>query len=362
MFNVHAVQAFFGDCLILEYGADNEPKYVLIDGGPHDTFKKHLKPALDGINGGIEAFELAMLSHVDNDHVIGLLDFLAEKQLDASLPKVAGLWHNSFSQLVDPGNTLRPAVAALVANAGAATMAAASEELLGIEEGARLSGLASQLKIPLNALVQGKPITVASVRAEVRLGTLNLRVVGPTLRNLAELRKKWNAWKKKVEHGVQTGNAQVLANADTSVPNLSSIMVLAEHGGRTALLTGDGRSDHLLEGLDEQGLLDDAGGLHVNLLKVGHHGSNRNHIRSFFSRVTADKYVISANGRDDNPDYSTLTWIVETADEDGRPIEICVTNETPSVKKLRKSHKPAKFGNYVLSVMPERRHWMTVAV
>ena len=34
MFKVHAIQASFGDCLILEYGTAAAPKYVLIDGGP----------------------------------------------------------------------------------------------------------------------------------------------------------------------------------------------------------------------------------------------------------------------------------------------------------------------------------------
>lgn len=362
MFRVHAVQAFFGDCLILEYGSAAAPKYVLIDGGPPDAFEKHLKPAFAGINGGIRKLELVMLSHVDNDHVVGLLDFFAEKPINPVLPEVAEIWHNSFTASIDPTNVIAPRVAALLATANAAAMTTAVEEVLGISEGARLGGFAATLNIPMNDIMNGKPITVDAAPDPVEdFGDLTLRVVGPTKRNLAELKKKWDAWKNKVEQGVMTNDVEVMANADKSVPNLSSIMVLAEANGRTALLTGDGRSDHLIEGLDQRGLLDEAGMLHVDLLKVAHHGSSRNHTKAFFSRITADKYVISADGTYDNPDYETLVWIVEAADEDGRQIEICVTNDTPSTIKLKSTHKTTKY-KYKLTVMPQASHWMTTVV
>ena len=42
---------------------------------------------------------------------------------------------------------------------------------------------------------------------------------------------------------------------DESVANLSSIVLLAERDGRTALLTGDARSDFVVKGLEEIGLI-----------------------------------------------------------------------------------------------------------
>ena len=49
--------------------------------------------------------------------------------------------------------------------------------------------------------------------------------------------------------------------------------------------------------------------LHVDVLKVPHHGSSRNVEEDFFRDVTADHYVISANGKYDNPDAETLKMI-----------------------------------------------------
>ncbi len=92
-----------------------------------------------------------------------------------------------------------------------------------------------------------------------------------------------------------------------------------------------------------------------------HHGSDRNTTRRFFDSITADTYVISANGKYDNPDYDTLKWIVEAARATRRPINIVVTNATTSTKKLRQSHPPKKHG-YTLTVKPKSQHSIPVVL
>jgi hypothetical protein len=57
------------------------------------------------------------------------------------------------------------------------------------------------------------------------------------------------------------------AMADNSIPNLSSIMLLAKADGKTILFTGDVRGDHLIQGLNQTGLLDTEGKIHVDVLK-----------------------------------------------------------------------------------------------
>ena len=63
------MQAEFGDCFILESKSNNESTTMLIDGGPYQIFKNHLKPTLQKLplNGKID---LIVLSHIDNDHII----------------------------------------------------------------------------------------------------------------------------------------------------------------------------------------------------------------------------------------------------------------------------------------------------
>ena len=140
--------------------------------------------------------------------------------------------------------------------------------------------------------------------------------------------------------------------SDRSVPNLSSIMILAQADGKKILLTGDARGDHLIQGLQQTSLLKTNGTLHVDILKVPHHGSSRNVDEEFFKRITADKYVISANGKYGNPDLETLIWIVKAAKEKQRNIEIFVTNQTPTIEKLLQEYFPAEYG-YRLTLMEE---------
>src|SRR5262245_38404612 len=113
MFGIRVVQAQFGDCFLLECGSAASPKHVLVDGGPPGTFDAHLEPELAAIAAAGGAIDLAMLSHVDNDHVVGLLDLVARLRADAAagtapLIGVAGLWHNSFARTLDPNGTLEP--------------------------------------------------------------------------------------------------------------------------------------------------------------------------------------------------------------------------------------------------------------
>jgi beta-lactamase superfamily II metal-dependent hydrolase len=64
------------------------------------------------------------------------------------------------------------------------------------------------------------------------------------------------------------------------------------------------------------------GTTHVDILKLPHHGSIRNVGPSFFERIIADHYVISANGRFGNPESETLELIVAARKDDDFTIHL----------------------------------------
>jgi hypothetical protein len=355
MFVLHAVQADHGDSIILEYGSATKPRYMLVDGGPEHVFDHDLDRALQAVVKGGK-LDLLMLSHIDNDHVVGLLDLLAALQADDAngvkrRVAISKLWHNSFARTVDSDGQIVQRLQALMtlANSANVAMPLADTALFGLVEGHKLRTLAKQLKLKINPGFTDDLILVETAKEPIKFGALSLQIVGPNKKNLEELRKIWLAWLKKTEDDAMN-DPTTLANADDSVPNLSSVVVLATCNNKTALLTGDARGDHLVSGLGTAQLLTN-GKLHVDLLKVQHHGSNRNSTKTFFRNITADKYLISANGDNDNPDLQTLEWIVETAHAAGRPIQIFVTNETASTKKIQQTHKPSTFG-YSLTSRP----------
>jgi len=363
MFKLHAVQAQFGDSLIVEFGTAAKPRFILIDGGPPDTFKNSLADALKTIVKS-KKLDLLVLSHIDADHIFGLLDLLAALEEDAANgnpPRLAvgGLWHNSFQKSIDTTGEITQRMQMLMTIAGAAAVAMpfSTDALFGLREGNRLRTFSKKLKLPLNKGFQDDLVMLETAQPQIKFGSLTFRVIGPNKANLEELRKEWIKWLAKTEQDAISDPA-TLANADKSVPNLSSIVLLAECEGKTILLTGDARSDHTLDGLAAAGLLTN-GKMHIDVLKVAHHGSNRNVTSKFFKTITADTYVISANGKDDNPDFDTLKWMVEAAKSGNRKIDIVVTNSTPSTDKLLTTHKPDDFG-YRLIVKPASKKSIAV--
>ncbi|MFN0168673.1 MAG: MBL fold metallo-hydrolase [Bryobacteraceae bacterium] len=359
MLQLHVVQAEFGDCLLLEYGSASQ-RFILIDGGPQGIFAAHLKGELQKIAQSGGPLDLAVLSHVDNDHVLGLLDYFADlRTANHQLPIPAELWHNAFTSTIDPNGMILPRLSALVTPGAAHVMAESAIAVDGIAEGNSLRTHALAIGIPINQGFAGGLITVDNAGASRVFDDLTLTIAGPTQTNLDELEQKWIDWLDQHENGIQSGDPFVMANADRSVPNMSSIMFLAESSGRRILLTGDGRSDHLLTGLGAAGLLDGGGKMHVDVLKLPHHGSNRNITKGFFKRVTADIYVASANGKDDNPDLATLIWLVEAARDQNRQVTIAVTNETLSVEKLQEDYPDTDFP-YTLRILPAGQSAMVI--
>lgn len=367
MFKLHAVQAEFGDCLLLEFGSQAAPRFVLIDGGPQTVYQNHLRSVLEPLGAAGHRLDLVMLSHVDIDHVAGLIDLFSELRdqqanSDDPLIRIDGLWHNSFDRAIDPDASITPRLAAAFLAAGsqaASVMSDSDIALQGVKEGNTLRVLSLQLGIPLNSACNGEVITTETANAPIAVGELELTVVGPTTDNLNALHDEWIRWLDANEDAITNGDPLVMANADRSIPNLSSISVVAKADGKTILLTGDARSDHILDGLKSAGLTDNQGQAHFDVFKLPHHGSDRNITKTFFRKVTADVYVVSANGKHDNPDLATLIWLVEAAKESARIIEIVATNVTISATKLTEEYPPQEYG-YTLRFRAENEHLVTV--
>lgn len=364
--HLYAIQARFGDCFLLEYG-ENNPEYILIDGGPRCNFDDHLRPALLRLLKGQQQLHAVIISHVDNDHILGVLDMLAGIQyqkIDTGgqpFVDIGELWFNSFSNTIGT-DSMEKKIAKINQIAGfqglrnkAMGMAAAA-----IREGHQVTMKTSMLGIPVNPGTDKGFFLAAKDRQVICKSNIAITVVGPTKDNLDKLRKEWEEWIKKNEAAQKARKytRDFAAVMDRSVPNLSSLVLLVNAEDTSILLTGDCRGDHLMEGLIELGLSAD-GSFHVTIFKVPHHGSIRNIPKGFFEKITADTYVISADGTYGNPDEETLCLIVEAAQKAGRKIQLMVTNETDSTTALQQKYKPAEYG-YQITFMDKDAHSMMI--
>lgn len=359
IFSLDVRKARKGDCLLLHFGSENEPGLAMIDGGPAKVYGSHLRPRLREImtarrmeEGQPLLVDLLMISHVDDDHVRGILDFTRElKSKTPGTPsvRVATLWHNTFDDIL--GNTPAELTAAVAAQFGPASLdgelpddatvdADEDEEvvvsslkvLASIEQGHRLRGDAETLGFDLNTQFGGNLILAGREELPIAEG-LTFTIAGPMKPELLQLQKKHDEWLKKQKKKGKPAEAALAAYVDKSVPNLSSIVVLARSGGKTMLLTGDARGDKILEGLEMIGVLDAAASMHVDVLKAPHHGSSNNLARDFFERITADHYVFSGDGEHGNPERETFEMLVDARGSDS--FEIHLTYEIDEIDALR---------------------------
>jgi hypothetical protein len=348
MLVLEALRAKFGDSLVLHSGTAKRPQLTVIDGGPPGVYNDALRPRLEALRAERQLdvrtpldIEFMMVSHIDDDHVAGLLE-LARKLNDRResgqpLPwKIRRFWHNSFDDILS-NDDLR------VGASGSAVSTAALEDFLeldgslllaSVKQGRDLRKLLEALGLDRNVPFKGLVLATSPVKV-VTVGDLKLTVVGPRKTELEALQEKWNAEIKPLlkKERSRARLAEIAAYVDKSVHNLSSIVVLVESQGKRLLLTGDGRGDHTLEGLRAAKLLK-KGKLAVDVLKAPHHGSSRNVEKDYFETIVAKHYVVSADGKHDNPDVETLEMISAARPDDAFTIHLTYPLDEFAVAKI----------------------------
>jgi hypothetical protein len=346
-----------GDCIMVEAGG----VAILADGGMFGSYKDEVRAFLGGFG---KPLDLVYVSHVDEDHIAGVLQMLEDmvawrvhkhKKLTnpnakapafPEPPAVKRIWHNAFKAMVDnagdvgtmlasSANTLRSAPSPALLKLGLAYRSIANSIPQAVKVSRRIAS--DQLNIPLNGEFDG---LLGMVREDdvIKLksdGKLKIRVIGPFLEDLEVLRDYWDEWLEEHASSVESlqtwldKNDEPLPGLGASIddelgkrskvtePNLASLMLLLEEkvGNRIirVVMTGDGHSDDVMEGLRHHDRLKDGQGLHVDVMKVPHHGSEHNLNRDFVKRITADHYVISGvSGEHHNPDLRVLQVIAES--------------------------------------------------
>jgi len=387
---LEVLPARHGDCMLLHFGSDDAPKVALIDGGPAGVYKETLLPRLEELRAGRDlpdteplVIEMLIISHVDDDHVNGVIRLLRDmkKDKDRGDPprfRIRRLWHNSFDDII--GNSETESRAALGEQFGTASAGMQDipedalkdhrdwQVLASVSQGHQIRELAESLGIPANPDFGGNLIQAPDkdddFLDQITLDDVTFTVLGPLTRELKELEEKHDKWLKKEQKERDSGEATLAAFDDTSVANLSSIVLLADDGEQRHLLTGDARGDKIIEAFrmrDDLGQTDDGDGrcgecgaelgddgraigaasgdagetkLKVDLLKVPHHGSDRNVTVGFFEAIPASTYVLSGNGGHGNPERDCLEWIEEA--RAGKPYALQFTYSLEAIDAKRK--------------------------
>ena len=176
-FRITALPADDGDCLVLSYGPAAGLKHVVIDAGRKGTANRL---AAYIAAEGITRLELLVVTHVDADHIEGMLDFLD----DHPTLDIGDIWFNGYKHLLE------------------------GLDVLGAPQGEKLTARIKNR--PWNVAFGGKAARVADDGAPVRMpplaGGMTFTILSP---NRAKLAKLEPVWVRELDaswlHGVSLG-------------------------------------------------------------------------------------------------------------------------------------------------------------
>jgi beta-lactamase superfamily II metal-dependent hydrolase len=285
VFTIEMLPAERGDTLWLTYGSSRDLHHVLIDGGPKETIETMvptLEDRIERLGTGANRIELLTITHVDADHIQGIVSLLSDH---SRVKLFRDVWFNGHKHL----------------------------GLLGGPDGERLTTALEANPGRWNRAFGGGPVAIPSTGAlpTRRLrGGLEITLLSPTPEDLARLAPKWERECKKA--GIVTGkgaavprswrrdrllglNFEVLAAKryyrDRAEANGSSIAFIAAYEGRSVLCAGDAHSEVLERSLDRLG----SGPHTFAAVKVSHHGSRANLSPTFVERVRSRNWLFSTN-------------------------------------------------------------------
>lgn len=337
MLKIEMLLAGHGDCLWIEYGDPQAPRRVLIDGGATGTYKRALQPRLRGLPERDRRFELLMVTHIDADHITGILDLLKDKETGF---QAKDIWFNGFRHLSDE-----------------------NPETLGPVQGEALTDLLVKPGITWNGAFKKAAVAVPKDGELPHIaleGGLVLTLLSPTLAKLAELKPAWEKEVRKAGLDPEMKRPEEIESAegfellggppdvdelalekfseDTAEANGSSIAVLAEFEGHRLLLTGDAHPGVLTAAIKRLGT---SGKLAVDACKLPHHGSKANVSPSLLEALDCKKYLFSTNGAHfKHPDRQAVARVVKWG---GAEPELSFNyrtkyNEDWDAKPLRERH------------------------
>jgi hypothetical protein len=319
MLEIEMFPALNGDGLWLRYGTKDKPHHILIDCG----FSGPTTPVvLAKIRERDPHFELFVLTHVDSDHIDGAVQLLLEPEITKE--RFGDVWFNSWQHIVD---------------------APEDGDELGALQGEYFSAIVNKKKLPWNQSkpFQGGRLMVPAdgdLPSATMAGGMKLTLLSPNAERLRALRTKWKAelkgklapgdWKAALEllrddsryasDALGTGEPNVAALAknafseDSAVPNGSSLALLAEWKTKKLLLLGDAWPSVVANSLGRLGY-SKAKPLHVDVLKLSHHGSRANTSPALLEMLTYDHVLISSNGNQhEHPNPETLARVVHDRD------------------------------------------------
>jgi beta-lactamase superfamily II metal-dependent hydrolase len=343
-----------GDAFLLQE-EDPDGFAVLIDGGFASTFQNEIRSELAAMGREGRALDLVIATHIDADHISGLIKFFDENGSAKSprIVRVEQVWHNSLRSIPAASNRTRRELSRdddrLIDDICRRGFTLSNEssrpdEEIGARQGSSLAALLLKGGYDWNESVGRRAIN--SSASEFALGSsARVCVLGPKPERLEALRDHWIAELQRLglignvlegerfddafeflsaadKVSMQTAFAEIghsrssdkslgeVYVPDDSLNNGSSIAVCIETPTSNILFLGDSWAQDIEEAIGKRA--NEGLPLIFDAIKISHHGSMRNTSCRLLSLIDSPVYLISTNGaKHGHPDLPVLREIVD---------------------------------------------------
>ena len=352
-----------GDAFLI---ADSSSNFnMLVDGGYAETFDQHIAADLKCIQAQGGELGLVIATHIDADHITGLIKFFdknGNSQSPAIIP-VNEVFHNSFRCLVTRSNLKHEvteddiSLIEEIRTRGYPPPApnTVSEQEISARQGNSLAKLLQDGGYKWNTS-DGTLAIGGNGLTHIQFPTAKIEILGPTTLQLERLKKWWIREIRRLgitgtlenlddvfeymcadEQSMLTeqllsaadGDLKQLHVPDTSVTNGSSISFILEIEGQRLLFLGDSWANEIVTALKSRGRM------MYDAVKISHHGSVRNTNQELLQLIDSPHFFISTNGDQHNhPNFAVLKAIVQRPASFKRTLHF--NYSTPASRKLLK--------------------------
>ena len=376
-----------GDAFLIDAGGT----YILIDAGFASTYRDLIATDLAQLAKDGSRLDLVVSTHIDADHIGGLLEFFSLNGTPAKRGiDVDAVWHNSLRSL--PASTSVPdglhdrMVLEAIRRRGFQGGATSSPNHISARQGSSLAKLLRQFGYTWNAGDGSSCISEGGAPISLPHND-GVQVIGPKAARLEELRDLWLREVRKLGYRGSSQPSDLIDDAyemwcatapppsvpqampiaansslrladvytpDASIPNGSSIALIILSGKIRLLFLGDAWAEDVVDRL--KALQPTAAPIIFDAIKVSHHGSLHNTSVELLSIADSPCFLISSDGsRHGHPDFEVLAEIVDRPAPFKR--QLFFNYETAASKQLR-SHT-SKSGT-AFSVHVAENDWIQV--
>lgn len=305
-----------GDSFLLSFHDGLQNRNILIDGGTSDTYYAQssntfgeLKVELDSIRMKGECIDLVILTHIDNDHICGILKWF---ELDSKAYElIKNIWFNSGKLIAkyfnEPENHDLKIGLKIFSN-----------PQTGVYEALEFEDYLIEKEIwDQKIIMQGQKIEDHGVEIQIlspnekQLKKLLIEY-SETTDDSAYTAAKVKDWDKNISEFIEEeeGQTDFKFKQDYATKNGSSVSFLLIVNNKKYLFLADSPPDDIVKHIKRLGYSDEKP-LKVELMKVSHHGSKSNTSKALLQIVKTDHYLISTDGLVHNhPNKRTLARIL----------------------------------------------------